>query len=216
MMLHQQSNTFSPDMINNYIKAGPNTLNRNWNLHLQHKSGSPRARIYLAGNKVVDKNGKTPSYFNPSDQWSMVKKNEGYKGFRPARRNKPMDAQPIVPVTIHSAEQAKDLVLQQVGATRPKRDAVDKRITSDFYNGTGSMGISSSYPNHQAVNVYAIKEKDKDNDGLPDEWERARGLDPNDPRDSVKDRDGDGYLNIEDYINGPITPSPLPPKLSVQ
>ena len=37
---------------------------------------------------------------------------------------------------------------------------------------------------------------------MPDEWERANGLNPNDPSDAVKDCNGDGYTNIEKYING--------------
>ena len=43
---------------------------------------------------------------------------------------------------------------------------------------------------------------DQDNDHMPDAWERAFGLNPNDPSDAVKDCNGDGYTNIEKYING--------------
>lgn len=44
--------------------------------------------------------------------------------------------------------------------------------------------------------------KDSDGDGMPDEWEKKHGLDPNDPSDANKDCTGDGYTNIEKYING--------------
>lgn len=44
--------------------------------------------------------------------------------------------------------------------------------------------------------------KDSDGDGMPDEWETANGLNPNDPSDANKDCTGDGYTNIEKYING--------------
>ena len=37
---------------------------------------------------------------------------------------------------------------------------------------------------------------------MPDEWEKAHGLNPNDPTDANKDCTGDGYTNIEKYING--------------
>ncbi|HOV71802.1 MAG TPA: polysaccharide lyase, partial [Dysgonamonadaceae bacterium] len=44
--------------------------------------------------------------------------------------------------------------------------------------------------------------KDSDMDGMPDAWEKAHGLNPNDSSDAVKDCTGDGYTNIEKYING--------------
>ena len=44
--------------------------------------------------------------------------------------------------------------------------------------------------------------KDSDGDGMPDEWEKAHGLNPNDASDANKDCTGDGYTNIEKYING--------------
>lgn len=44
--------------------------------------------------------------------------------------------------------------------------------------------------------------KDADGDGMPDEWEKANGLNPNDPTDANGDTNGDGYTNIEKYING--------------
>jgi hypothetical protein len=37
---------------------------------------------------------------------------------------------------------------------------------------------------------------------MPDAWEKARKLNPRDPSDAAKDRDGDGYTNIEEYVNG--------------
>ncbi|MDR0988215.1 MAG: polysaccharide lyase [Prevotellaceae bacterium] len=43
---------------------------------------------------------------------------------------------------------------------------------------------------------------DSDNDGMPDAWEKANGLNPNDPTDANADCTGDGYTNIEKYING--------------
>ena len=43
---------------------------------------------------------------------------------------------------------------------------------------------------------------DADQDGMPNEWESARGLNAHDPNDAATDRDGDGYSNIEEFING--------------
>ena len=53
------------------------------------------------------------------------------------------------------------------------------------------------YPQYRAWKPY----KDSDGDGMPDKWERVNGLDPNDPSDANKDMNGDGYTNIEKYIN---------------
>lgn len=43
---------------------------------------------------------------------------------------------------------------------------------------------------------------DTDKDGMPDAWEKANGLNPNDASDANGDITGDGYTNIEKYING--------------
>ena len=53
------------------------------------------------------------------------------------------------------------------------------------------------YPEYRAWQPY----KDTDMDGMPDEWETANGLNPKDATDAVKDCNGDGYTNIEKYIN---------------
>ena len=43
---------------------------------------------------------------------------------------------------------------------------------------------------------------DTDMDGMPDDWEHKNGLNPKDPSDANGDLTGDGYTNIEKYING--------------
>ena len=43
---------------------------------------------------------------------------------------------------------------------------------------------------------------DSDGDGLPDDWEVAHQLDPNDPLDAVRDLDGDGLTNVQEYRSG--------------
>lgn len=53
------------------------------------------------------------------------------------------------------------------------------------------------YPKYEGT-PYA----DADQDGLPDAWETAHGLNPKDAADATADLNGDGYTNIEDFING--------------
>ena len=43
---------------------------------------------------------------------------------------------------------------------------------------------------------------DTDRDGMPDAWERELGLNPNDPTDGNQNHNGDGFTNLEQYING--------------
>jgi hypothetical protein len=37
---------------------------------------------------------------------------------------------------------------------------------------------------------------------MPDDWERDNNLDPQNSSDHKADSDGDGYTNLEEYLNG--------------
>ena len=72
--------------------------------------------------------------------------------------------------------------------------------------GTTNNGIVNDprevggYPNHSfsPEDVPA----DTDHDGMPDAWERQYELNPAKAGDGSLDTDGDGYTNVEEYLNG--------------
>ena len=145
------------------------------------------------------------------DNWS------GVRGSKFVKLDQPWDAMPINP---QSATEAYQSVLQHVGASLPKRDAVDRRIIEETRTGTATfegiyktvkkvadptkvVGIIDSqndvggWPELHSTAAPA----DSDHDGMPDEWEGRFGLDPQNARDGTLDRDGDGYTNLEEYLN---------------
>jgi pectate lyase len=92
-------------------------------------------------------------------------------------------------------------VLKYAGATRPERDAIDTRIVGDVQNGTGGIIDSPADVGGWVTMWQGTPPSDQDHDGMPDDWETAHGLDPRNAADSAKDRNGDGYTNLEEYLN---------------
>lgn len=108
---------------------------------------------------------------------------------------------PAPPLSATSAEAALDEVIRFAGAVLPGRDGVDERIAG-LVRSRGGRIINSQkdvggWPEYRSAAAPA----DTDEDGMPDAWERARGLNPSDASDAAKDRDGDGYTNVEEYLN---------------
>ncbi|MDE6394999.1 MAG: Por secretion system protein, partial [Duncaniella sp.] len=104
-----------------------------------------------------------------------------------------------------TAPEALEWVLKNVGASLPVHDEVDRYLIDELAS-FGSFGTKDGISTekqlpHQGTGTLhtGSKPKDSDNDGMPDEWEIANGLDPNDPSDAVK-INADGYTNIEAYV----------------
>ncbi|NLO71033.1 MAG: T9SS type A sorting domain-containing protein [Porphyromonadaceae bacterium] len=104
-----------------------------------------------------------------------------------------------------TALEAYDWVVENVGASLPKRDQVDAYLideltslgtTGTLINGEVDLGLPGI-----VGNVFnGPGHLDTDNDGIPDFWEDANGLDKNNSADALLVH-SDGYLNIERYIN---------------
>jgi hypothetical protein len=109
-----------------------------------------------------------------------------------------------VPVTTTSANKAYKEVLASAGAIAPVRDAIDARVIDHVRKGTGTHIDTQDEVGAWPAYKTAPAPADRDRDGMPDDWERKRGLNPDDSADSRADRNGDGYTNIEEYINSLI------------
>lgn len=110
------------------------------------------------------------------------------------------------------AEQAMSAVLSQAGADMCRdgqcRDNVDKLYIEDVStcdmapylfekDWTSTVAASGGW----AQLTPGSAKKDSDNDGMPDEWEaQFKNTNPN-VWDANADADGDGYPNIEEYLN---------------
>ncbi len=104
-------------------------------------------------------------------------------------------------VTTTSALKAYEQVLMNAGATRPMRDPVDQRIVNDVINGTGKVIDNPAEVGGWPELLSGTPPTDTDHDGMPDYWEHIKGLNKKDPSDGPVDANGNGYTNLEEYLN---------------
>ena len=101
-----------------------------------------------------------------------------------------------------TAQQAVSFVTQHAGPTIT-RDEVDTRIMQGVlsYGTLGGVILRDTdlFPTFAAPRVAFGRLADTDNDGMPDGWERSRGLNPASATD-WKTLSG-GYTNLELYLN---------------
>ncbi|MDX9881385.1 MAG: T9SS type A sorting domain-containing protein [Prolixibacteraceae bacterium] len=189
------------NLINNFWKKGtdssPNHNDVVW--------VKPKTKIYLKGNRGP----KCPSGCSVNE-WDIGIREEVGPSWLPANeivyRSPEQFETPAI--TTYETSQAIDSVLKKAGAIVPSRDAVDIKIVNDVKNDAGSLTDNNPYP----VLAAGTPPMDTDGDGMPDEWEMSRGLDPNDNSDQNGDINGDGYTNIEKYLGeraGDVNSQPI-------
>lgn len=138
--------------------------------------------------------------YNPPDPWTYVDLNmtsAEQEAYKVRSYEIPMDS-----VTTTSPEQAKKDVLALAGASYPIRDTIDKRIIQDVLNKTGhSIATIADQPEGAWPVLNTLPPPtDDDSDGMPNDWELAHALNPNDPEDRNTIGDG-GYTQLELYLH---------------
>ena len=191
------------NIINNYFMSGPLTPP---DKSTPFSRGTGTFYLYGAGNYFDNnKNGLLDGVLVPYDS-------TGYPGLAPENfKTAPFPYPQAHPP--FTAEQAYAWVIDSVGACYPRRDQVDALLASEVAS-RGTQGYyvyrESDLPfsNGGLGDVFgAPAPLDTDQDGMPDAWEDAHGLNKNDPQDAVA-YNGE-YLNIEHYINSIMhTPAP--------
>lgn len=193
------------NMVNNYYKYGPATK-ENVKFRIVNPTKTDvldYGKFYLDGNYVDE--AKEVSKKNSMGVDLPKGSSEADK--KRSIVNTPF---PTEECTTHPATEAYMKVLDKVGASF-KRDTLDSRIIKEVWNRTGKIiDVQGGYPHgtpyEQTVNAWPTLRTypapiDTDKDGMPDDWEKRNGLNPNDANDASQNKLDNHYTNIEVYIN---------------
>ncbi|HEX8585377.1 MAG TPA: pectate lyase [Allosphingosinicella sp.] len=175
------------NFVDNAYKAGPDSKKA-----VAFDEKNPIARAWFAGNSM---NGVVPR-----DPWSLVtgRTDSAYRLAGPIS---------FPAVTRDPAARAFEKVLASAGASRV-RDPVDARVVETVRSGGGRIIDSQKDVGGWPELAAGTPWRDGDGDGMPDDWERAHGLDTANPADGGADADGDGYTNLEEWLNSLAAPLP--------
>lgn len=121
----------------------------------------------------------------------------------PSRATKNNFSMPY-PINISAGQTIKQPLLTGAGAYHFSRDSVDTRIIDETTRGVKNPGYATSYPQISEVVWPSDPPRqstvpDADADGMDDNWERLKGLNP-----ATEDGQivlGSGYTNLELYLN---------------
>jgi pectate lyase len=188
------------NIINNYYRSGLSfTMEFEQPFQIKAEYGKNQARGFLEGNyiennpKFSEDNFSAVNYYNPVSQYeSITRQIFELPGELVTGADKPIT---------QSAVQAYRIVLRYAGASKI-RDAVDQRIIKGIKDRSNRLIDSQKEVGGWPILKNAPALLDRDRDGMPDAWETAKGLNPENPHDRNGDLDSDGYTNLEEYLNG--------------
>lgn len=196
------------DVQSNYFIQGPNSGGNGVG------SGNQLTTVYQRGNKTdMSRDGVLNGRDMDENDFARATRVDSFEDLLQSEEYPSEHPHAPIASMSMSAEEAYQWVVDSVGACLPDRDEVDEYVIDELRS-LGNKGVIISSESVLGLvngvgNIYnAPKPLDTDNDGMPDEWEKANGLDPNDATDAVKVA-ANGYLNIENYINS-IPASPVP------
>lgn len=193
------------NIVNNYYKYGPST-NKNTKYRIVNPTKTdvlPFGKWYVEGNYVDEANDVTKD--------NKLGVHMGNGGTEDDKRSAIVSERfPAETITLQTAKEAYLSVLDKAGASY-KRDTLDLRIAKDVWNRTGRLiDVQGGFPHgtsyEQTINAWPLLRSlpaplDSDSDGIPDEWEKKKGLNPADYSDAAQYKLDKNYTNIEVYIN---------------
>jgi len=186
------------NIVSSVYKNGPDRTGTSAAIIITDYERKPGYPVDLGTKLYLDDNVAPTTVANPT-QWDIVFTRGFGKYPEVFRADTPF---PAPPVTTISSELVPDLVLSTVGAF--PRDETDARFVQEYWDGTGDCGAMKSGRNNDfplPILAPGTPPLDTDLDGMPDSWEEAAGLNPEDASDAWQDRDGDGYPNLEEYLH---------------
>ena len=192
--------------INNLWRPGPMTDSAR--LPIAIKGGLPdMAKGHMEGNVFEGRDDLTGDNYAALDFHRWLHEGSNYK-FRGTvadwKADKAANLGADAPRT-QSAAEAAEMVLAQAGASL-HRDAADQRVIDCVRKRQGkvidSQQETGGWPALRSLRLAV----DSDCDGMPDKWEKAHGLNPDDSSDRNGVRDAGGYTNLEKYLNSLCPP----------
>ncbi|MGQ1947930.1 T9SS type A sorting domain-containing protein [Geofilum sp. OHC36d9] len=202
----------SYNMVNNYYKPGPASSNRTRIFQPYPDDGGNDQPAGVWGLFYVNGNYMNSSTAVTADNWLGIQPKPSTKSKDELKSTTEFASGQI---TTHSAEDAFEAVLSYAGASF-FRDAIDDRIVDETRNGTftytGSNGSTNGLIDSQADvggwpdYLSTSAPVDTDSDGMPDEWEQANNLNPNDATDGSLYSINSMFTNVEVYLNSLVAP----------